>query len=221
MTTSRAGMGPTHAGTEPVRDDTTSNGAGTPVTRDATEQTRADASPHTNPNDAGTALDRDDTWLPVQDAATQSGVSVGAIRKWARRGQVRSRTAEGPRGERLEVTYADVTARAQIVSTQRPSGPALPPDTLPVPREDWQRVLTSVAHLHEAGQQLAEARERAAKAETEAAFLRERLGELRQTAERDREEAAALRARLLDTPPAEPAPAKPAPRRRRWWGGRA
>ena len=34
-------------------------------------------------------------------------------------------------------------------------------------------------HRAEAGQQLAEARERAARAETEAEFLRERLGELR------------------------------------------
>ena len=41
-------------------------------------------------------------------------------------------------------------------------------------------MLNQLGNLHEAGQQLAEARERAAKAETEALFLRERLAEMRQ-----------------------------------------
>ena len=48
-----------------------------------------------------------------------------------------------------------------------------------VPIEAWDRMLMQLGNLHEAGQQLAEARERAARAETEAAFLRERLAELR------------------------------------------
>jgi hypothetical protein len=48
-----------------------------------------------------------------------------------------------------------------------------------VPVDAWNKMLTQLGNLHEAGQQLAEARERAAKAETEAAFLRERLAEMR------------------------------------------
>jgi hypothetical protein len=48
-----------------------------------------------------------------------------------------------------------------------------------VPLDQWTRVLNQLGNLHEAGQQIAEARERAARAETEAAFLRERLRELR------------------------------------------
>jgi hypothetical protein len=48
-----------------------------------------------------------------------------------------------------------------------------------VPLDQWTRVLNQLGNLHEAGQQIADARERAAKAETEAAFLRERLKELR------------------------------------------
>ena len=48
-----------------------------------------------------------------------------------------------------------------------------------VPIEAWEKMLIQLGNLHEAGQQLAEARERAAKAETEAGFLRERLAELR------------------------------------------
>ncbi len=55
-------------------------------------------------------------------------------------------------------------------------------DLLPVPRAQWDAVLAQLANLHQAGQELAEARERAAKAETEAAFLRERLAELRERA---------------------------------------
>ena len=49
--------------------------------------------------------------------------------------------------------------------------------------EAWDKLMDQLGNLHEAGQQLAVARERAAKAETEASFLRERLGEMRE--ERD------------------------------------
>ncbi len=48
-----------------------------------------------------------------------------------------------------------------------------------VPIDAWNKMLNQLGNLHEAGQQLAEARERAAKAETEAMFLRKRLTELR------------------------------------------
>ena len=49
-----------------------------------------------------------------------------------------------------------------------------------VPLDAWNKMLNQLGNLHEAGQQLAEARERAAKAETEVQFLRERLSELRE-----------------------------------------
>jgi hypothetical protein len=48
-----------------------------------------------------------------------------------------------------------------------------------VPIDEWRRLLNQLGNLHEAGQQLADARERAAKAETEAQFLKERVRELR------------------------------------------
>jgi hypothetical protein len=48
-----------------------------------------------------------------------------------------------------------------------------------VPIDAWDKMLLQLGNLHQAGQQLAEARERAARAETEAAFLRERLAEMR------------------------------------------
>ena len=81
-------------------------------------------------------------------------------------------------------------------STQPPSGdtPAAqdahtsaaadaPAGTMIVPIAAWDRMLMQLGNLHEAGQQLADARERAAKAETESMFLRERLAELREAME--------------------------------------
>lgn len=56
----------------------------------------------------------------------------------------------------------------------------IPPDTMIVPVDAWNKMLNQLGNLHEAGQQLAAARERAAKAETEASFLRDRLAEMRQ-----------------------------------------
>jgi len=55
----------------------------------------------------------------------------------------------------------------------------IPEGTMLVPLDAWNKMLNQLGNLHEAGQQLAEARERAARAETEVQFLRERLTELR------------------------------------------
>jgi len=48
-----------------------------------------------------------------------------------------------------------------------------------VPIDAWTRILEQVGHVHEAGQQLAEARERAARAETENEFLKEQLRDIK------------------------------------------
>lgn len=48
-----------------------------------------------------------------------------------------------------------------------------------VPIDEWARILSQLGNLHQAGRELAEARERAAKAETESSFLKERLREMR------------------------------------------
>ncbi|NNC92877.1 MAG: hypothetical protein HKN80_10335 [Acidimicrobiia bacterium] len=58
-----------------------------------------------------------------------------------------------------------------------------PEGSILVPLDAWDRMLGQLGNLHEAGQQLAEARERAAKAETEAQFLKERLREMRKQVE--------------------------------------
>ncbi len=57
--------------------------------------------------------------------------------------------------------------------------PQAPPGTMIVPIDAWNKMLIQLGNLHEAGQQLAEASERAAKAETETKFLREQLAEKR------------------------------------------
>lgn len=71
-----------------------------------------------------------------------------------------------------------------------------------VPIEAWDKMLLQLGNLHEAGQQLAEARERAGKAETEAKFLRERLAELRTQPRSGPQPAAA------PLSPSEPSPRK-------------
>ena len=52
--------------------------------------------------------------------------------------------------------------------------------SLLIPLDAWNTVLNQLGNLHEASQQMAEARERAAKAEAEADFLREKLKNTRQ-----------------------------------------
>ncbi len=59
------------------------------------------------------------------------------------------------------------------------AGSEIPEGTMLVPLDAWNKMLMQLGNLHEAGQQLADARERAAKAETETTFLRERLDEMR------------------------------------------
>lgn len=79
-----------------------------------------------------------------------------------------------PRTEEAEET-PDNVPEPPVPSTE----PEAPPGTMIVPIDAWNKVLNQLGNLHEAGQQLADARERAAKAETETRFLRERLAEIR------------------------------------------
>ena len=83
---------------------------------------------------------------------------------------------------------------------EQPATPdsGIPEGTMLVPLDAWNKMLNQLGNLHEAGQQLADARERAAKAETEVQFLRERLTELRTKTE--------TAAADLETPEPEAAP---------------
>jgi hypothetical protein len=156
----------------------------------------------------------DDSWATLRQAEAVSGVATSTIRNWARKGKVASRLDHLADGPRRMVRLADVVRRASQlgdVPTPPRAGSvtgAVPEGQMLVPLDAWERMLIQLGNLHEAGQQLADARERAAKAETESSFLRERLGEIR--AERDQ-----LRERVGDfnrpaavstnPPPSEPA----------------
>ena len=186
---------------------------------------------------------RNAVWVTLREASDATGIPVGTLGSWARRGTVDS-YLEANGGRKLWIVDLDaVRSRARelgrpISSRRKPSSPpaaVLPPrggetkppsppaavvdlragetepssqssgvglplrgeqpETMIVPIDAWNKMLNQLGNLHEAGQQLAEARERAAKAETEARFLRERLSELR----------------AGDEPPTPPAPSPPAP----------
>ena len=84
-----------------------------------------------------------------------------------------------------------------------------------VPLDTWTRILDQVGNVHEAGQQLAEARERAARAETENRFLHEQLKDLKAQRSPPRRPAAKRAAAPTATAPS-PAPAdEPVPREKR------
>ena len=147
-------------------------------------------------------------WRTLREASDLTGIPIGTLRKWCRRetidsylesdggltlrmvemGSVRARSAalHGSDGEGA-ASHEEVASREHVAGRQTPvasqeetdPGPE-PPETMIVPVAAWNKMLNQLGNLHEAGQQLAEARERAAKAETEALFLRERLAEMRE-----------------------------------------
>lgn len=160
----------------------------------------------------GTLLPASD-WVTLKEASELTGVPSETIRKWARRdsipsflektddGHLRIVSIEGIRlwtdeiGRDLEwaepitedepeQVVVDITDSepAEVASTD----PGVPEGSMLVPLDAWNKMLNQLGNLHEAGQQLAEARERAAKAETEASFLRERLAEMRAELEKAR-----------------------------------
>lgn len=167
---------------------------------EALRTARRPAAPH-----AGGDLVLDDGWLTLREASEATGVPAATIRKWARHDNIPSfleKTPEGPLrivslsgirrwtnqiGREIETAESEVGHRApeprSEVDLTTPDEDLedldAPEGSLLVPLDAWNRMLNQLGNLHEAGQQLAEARERAAKAETEAVFLRERLRELR------------------------------------------
>lgn len=174
-------------------------------------------------------LEGEGVWATLSEAAEQADVSVSTLRAWYRQSKIRSRMVAGPHGQQREVVLADVMERAEQAKATRRSQQAAeaaperspqveaPPDTVLLPIDAWERVLAQLGNLHEAGQQMAEARERAAKAETKAEFLAQRLREREE--ELKRLQAPDPDPKDQDTEHAaqEPTP----PRRSRWarfWG---
>lgn len=109
-------------------------------------------------------------WMPV-DPAFVWDTGRSAPRAPGRTFRVRSSSPGEPgRAPRPAAAETPAPSRAE-------------PEAVLVPLDEWHRILRQLGNLHDAGQQLAEARERAARAETEATFLRERIRELRGRAE--------------------------------------
>lgn len=136
-------------------------------------------------------------WLTVKEASEASGIPESTIRKWARHHDLPSFLEETSTGHLRMVSISAIRRRAEwlgrAVADEPPHeiaaetpAPDVPEGSMLVPLDAWNRLLNQLGNLHEAGQQLAEARERAARAETEATFLRERLAELRGEMERAR-----------------------------------
>ncbi len=138
-------------------------------------------------------------WLTLREASDATGLPLSTVRNWARKGRVPTALEESGSETHRMVSLEGVKARARQLGQDlelraEPDLPktqpspaedktAPPPGTMLVPIDAWDKMLLQLGNLHQAGQQLAEARERAAKAETEAIFLRERLAELREAAQ--------------------------------------
>lgn len=163
--------------------------------------------------DTGKHLDSD--WLTLREAHEITGIPIPTLRKWARREHIPTYLQKTETGELRMVSLRAVRERAAELGREdqtppptpaggRETAPETPPGTMLVPIDAWDKMLLQLGNLHEAGQQLAEARERAAKAETEAQFLKERLTELRtELAEAKQTESRHSRS-VVESAPAEP-----------------
>ena len=69
----------------------------------------------------------------------------------------------------------DTSANEPEVSSETISNMDIDEENMMVPISAWKKVLDQLGNLHEADKLMAEARERAAKAEAESEFLREKL----------------------------------------------
>ena len=111
-----------------------------------------------------------------------------------------------------------VVSHSQTPAQQISDPPAPPPqtsapvatDSVLVPLDQWNRLLGQLGNIHEAGQQLAEARERMARAETENVFLKERIRDLRAQAEQNQVERDSQTEESQAVPVEPPAPHAPA-----------
>lgn len=165
-------------------------------------------------------MDRDDDWLTIREASAVTGISATTLKKLARSNDIPShleRTDDGflrivsleavkrwsdrdtdtpSESTRSAAEGTEVDLTADEKSTEHPD---IPEGTMLVPLDAWNKMLNQLGNLHEAGQQLAEARERAGKAETEARFLKERLRELREQLEETPEDQPATRSQTDST----------------------
>ncbi len=156
-------------------------------------------------------------WVTLHEAEELTGIPSSTVRNWARKDKIGSRFDLTTEGQIRMVDIDQVVARGRELGRLRPTpdrtgtpapavraaAPEAPEGSVLVPIDAWNRMINQLGNLHEAGQQLAEARERAARAETEARFLRERLADVR----REMEEIPHPASGAPAPPPDEPEPA--------------
>lgn len=151
----------------------------------------------------------------LREASDRFAISVGTLQRWARQGRIdavkETRTAPhrwmvDPDSVAALAAQRATAPRAKSISeSPRQTGPTEDGTAMLVPRDAWDRLIDQLGNLHEAGKALADARERAAKAETEAEFLRERLAELRADRDRLLDQAASPAPAAVAGPPPTPA----------------
>jgi hypothetical protein len=123
--------------------------------------------------------------ISLREAEHRFGIRVSTLRAWSRGGSIDAVRAKGSHGDQWMVTPESVAHRLSrraprtTATPDRATGPSSDGSSMLVPRDAWDKLMDQLGNLHEAGMHLADARERAAKAETEATFLRERLSEMR------------------------------------------
>jgi hypothetical protein len=170
-----------------------------------TEALRSSAARPMPASEGSNGKKRASDWVTLRQANEITGIPIKTIRKWARHEHIATYLEDSDVGQLRMVSLSSVQDRAlrmgrsgdQVakppteteqarqspldVQTPPTEAPAAeqPPGTMLVPIDAWDKMLLQLGNLHEAGQQLAEARERAVKAETESRFLKERLSEMR------------------------------------------
>lgn len=140
--------------------------------------------------------------IPIAEAARLTGATKKAIRSRVERGSLPAVLEDGVR----KVSLADLARVGLLTEDGQPlEQPQRAHEeangSMLVPLSDWQRLMEQVGNIFELSRELAETSARAAKAETQADFFRERLQEERERRQAFEEELAELRT----TPAAAPA----------------
>jgi len=147
----------------------------------------------------------------LTSVSSAAAPAIAPVSKVTSASTVARQAGPAPVTEPPPITAAAETPVAEAAPAAEEPQAGVPEGSILVPLDAWDRLLGQLGNLHEAGQQLADARERAAKAETEAEFLRERLREMRK-----RVEDAELALDLVDHRPPQPPPPVAIVGWRRW-----
>jgi hypothetical protein len=120
------------------------------------------------------ASDGDDSqWIGLRQASAEAGVSISTLRNWYRKGLIESRLRPGPNGEQRMVRKEEVMRRASDGN----SSPARSPEDVAANNGAGSELVPVARALPDLINQLAQARERAGRAETKSEFLSEQLAE--------------------------------------------